>query len=109
MAKKDKKAAPEKEFDIGEAQKRMEKYYKAQESEKKGKALAGSIIGFSILCFVVLLIVILKLSGVGKTVVFTTDDSGNVQTSVADTSEVEGTNLADVIGDKIMDDIDSDN
>ena len=105
MAKKSKEKNEEKEFNMDEAQKRIQKYYKAQESEKKGKALAGSIIGFSILCFVVLLVVILKMSGVGKTVVFTTDSNGNPQTSVVDTSDVEATNLADVVGEKIMNDI----
>lgn len=105
MAKKNKDENKEKEFNMDEAQKRIQKYYKAQESEKKGKALAGSIIGFSILCFVVLLVVILKMSGVGKTIVFTNDANGNPQTSVVDTSDVEATNLADVIGQEIMDDI----
>lgn len=108
LAKKDKNEKKEKEFSPDELQKRMQKYYKAQESEKRGKALAGSIVGFSILCFVVLLIVILKLSGVGKTVVFTTDENGNAQTQVVDTSDVEATNLADVIGEEIMEDIESD-
>ena len=105
MAKKEKKEKEEKEFDINEAHKRIEKYYKAQESEKRGRALAGSIIGFSILCFVVLLVVILKMSGVGKTVVFTTDSQGNPQTEVVDTADTDATNLADVIGEEIMDEI----
>lgn len=106
MAKKQKEAprtSPE------EIQKRIEKYYKAQESEKKGKSLAVSIIGTSILCFIILLVVILKMSGVGKTIVFTTDKNGNPQTSVADTADVKGTNLADYVGDKIMDDIEDNN
>ncbi|MCQ2484964.1 MAG: hypothetical protein MJ168_06485 [Clostridia bacterium] len=89
-------------------QKRIEKYYKAQESEKKGKSLAASIIGTSILCFIILLIVILKMSGVGKTVVFTTDENGKPQTSIADTSDVKGTTLANYLGDKVMDDIKED-
>lgn len=78
-----------------EAQKRLEKYYKAQESEKKGKALAASIVTFSVVCFFALLVLILKLTGVGKTVVFSTDSNGETQTSVAD--EVEGTNLAEYL------------
>ncbi len=90
-------------------QKRIEKYYKAQESEKRGKSLAVSIIGTSVLCFIILLVVILKMSGVGKTIVFTTDKNGNPQTSVADTADVRGTNLADYVGDKVMDDIEDDN
>jgi len=103
MAKKAKEPAEKKEFSADEVQKKMEKYYKAQEGEKKGKALAGLIIGFSLLCFVVLLVVILKMNGVGKTIVYTTDDNGNTQTSIADTSDVEGTNLAEVIGNEIID------
>lgn len=106
MAKKQKEAprtSPE------EIQKKIEKYYKAQESEKKGKSLAVSIIGTSILCFIILLVVILKMSGVGKTIVFTTDKNGNPQTSVADTADVKGTNLADYVGDKVMDDIEDNN
>ena len=103
MAKKTKEPKEKNDFSVEEVQKKMEKYYKAQESEKKGKALAGSIIGFSLLCFIVLLVIILKMNGVGKTIVFTTDDSGQVQTSVAERSDVEGTNLADYIGDKVMD------
>ena len=103
MAKKTKEPKEKNDFSVEEVQKKMEKYYKAQESEKKGKALAGSIIGFSLLCFIVLLVIILKMNGVGKTIVFTTDESGQVQTSVAERSDVEGTNLADYIGDKVMD------
>ena len=53
------------------------------------------------LCFIVLLIVILKMSGVGKTVKFTTDESGKVQTEVVDTSDVEATNVADVLNEKL--------
>ena len=109
MAKKSKEKNEEKEFNMDEAQKRIQKYYKAQESEKKGKSLAVSIIGTSILCFIILLVVILKMSGVGKTIVFTTDKNGNPQTSVADTADVKGTNLADYVGDKVMDDIEDDN
>ena len=102
MAKKQKeppRTSPE------EIQKKIEKYYKAQESEKKGKSLAASVVGVSILCFIILLIVILKMSGVGKTIVFTTDESGRPQTSVTDTADIKGTNLADYVGDKVMDDI----
>lgn len=100
MAKKVKEKQPVSD----ELQKKLDKFNKSKESEKKGKALAGSAIGFSVLCFIVLLIVILKMSGVGKTVVFTTDESGKVQTEVVDTSDIEATKLADVIGDKIIDD-----
>lgn len=107
MAKKAKEPKEKKEFSADEVQKKMEKYYKAQENEKKGKALAGSIIGFSLLCFVILLVIILKMSGVGKTIVFTTDNNGNAQTSVADTADVQGTNAADYVGNQIMEDIEN--
>lgn len=97
MAKKAKNENAKKEFNADEIQAKMDKYYKAQESEKKGKALAGSIIGFSVLCFLILLIVILKMSGVGKTVVFTTDESGKVDTEIVETTDVEATRLADIL------------
>ena len=109
MTKKAKEPKENTEFNADEVQKKMEKYYQAQESEKKGKSLAVSIIGTSILCFIILLVVILKMSGVGKTIVFTTDKNGNPQTSVADTADVKGTNLADYVGDKVMDDIEDNN
>lgn len=96
-----KKAKVERQPVSEELQNKMDKYYKSKESEKKGKALAGSVIGFSVLCFIVLLIVILKMSGVGKTVKFTTDESGRVQTEVVDTSDVEATNVADVLNEKL--------
>lgn len=102
-----KKVKEKQELTSGEVQKKMEKYYKAQESEKKGKLLARSVIGFSILCFIVLLVVILKMSGVGKTIVFTNDGNGNPQTSIADTQEVNGTNLADYVGEKLQDEIEN--
>ena len=102
MAKKDKQKK-DGEFNLNDAQKRMEKYYKACESEKKGKATVLSLIGASVLIFVILLIIILKMSGVGQTIVFTTDESGNVSTSVADSSEVGGQNVLDVIVDEITD------
>lgn len=99
MAKKDKQD----EFNMDEAQKRMEKYYKACESEKKGKALVVSLISASVLIFVILLVIVLKMSGVGKTIVFTTDDSGQISTSVADSTDVSGQNVLDVIVDNVTD------
>lgn len=99
MAKKEKqKAAPTPE----ESKKRYEKYAKACESEKKSKATAMSIIGFSLLCFAVLLVVILKMNGVGKTIVFdnnVTNSDGNVTPYTTDT--VDGTTLADYIADQL--------
>ncbi len=95
MAKKEKNV--NKEFNYEETKKRMDKYYKAQEGEKKGKKLVLSLIGASVLIFVILLVIVLKMNGVGKTIVFTSDDEGNVNTSVADSAEVEGTNVLDAI------------
>lgn len=100
MAKKDKQKK-QGEFNMDEAQKRMDKYYKACESEKKGKALVVSLISASVLIFVILLVVVLKMNGVGKTIVFTSDDSGRVSTSVADSSDVSGENLVDAIVDNV--------
>lgn len=102
MAKKEKQKK-DGEFNLNDAQKRMEKYYKACESEKKGKATVVSLIGASVFIFVILLIIILKMSGVGQTIVFTTDESGKVSTSIADSDEVGGTNVLDVIADEITD------
>lgn len=101
MAKKEKKK--DGEFNLNDAQKRMEKYYKACESEKRGKATVLSLIGASVFIFVILLIVILKMSGVGQTIVFTTDENGKVSTSVADSSDVSAQNVLDVIVDEITD------
>lgn len=101
MAKKEKNV--KKEFNYEETKKRMDKYYKAQEGEKKGKKLVVSLIGASVLIFVILLVIVLKMNGVGKTIVFTTDDSGTVSTSVADSEDVSGQNLAEIIADEIAD------
>ena len=100
MAKKDKQKK-QGEFNMEEAQKRMDKYYKACESEKKGKALVVSLISASVLIFVILLVVVLKMNGVGKTIVFTSDDSGRVSTSVADSTDVSGENVLDAIVDNV--------
>ncbi|MBR0349478.1 MAG: hypothetical protein IIX16_07555 [Clostridia bacterium] len=102
MAKKDKQKK-EGELNLNDVQKRMDKYYKACESEKKGKAAVLSLIGTSVFILLMLLIIVLKMNGVGKTIVFTTDDSGNVSTSVADSEDVSGQNLAEVIADEITD------
>lgn len=102
MAKKDKQKK-ESELNLNDVQKRMDKYYKACESEKKGKAAVLSLIGTSVFILLMLLIIVLKMNGVGKTIVFTTDDSGNVSTSVADSEDVSGQNLAEVIADEIAD------
>ena len=95
MAKKETKA--NKEFDYEAVKKRMDKYYKAREGEKKGKALVLSLIGVSVLIFIILLVIVLKMNGVGKTIVFSTDGEGNISTSVEDSAEVSGTNVIDAI------------
>lgn len=100
MAKKDKQKK-QGEFNMEEAQKRMDKYYKACESEKKGKALVVSLISAAVLIFVILFVIVLKMNGVGKTIVFTSDDSGRVSTSVADSSDVSGQNVIDAIVDNV--------
>lgn len=100
MAKKDKQKK-QGEFNMEEAQKRMDKYYKACESEKKGKALVVSLISAAVLIFVILFVIVLKMNGVGKTIVFTSDDSGRVSTSVADSSDVSGQNVLDAIVDNV--------
>ncbi len=102
MAKKEKQKK-DGELNLNDAQKRMEKYYKACESEKKGKATVLSLIGASVFIFVILLIIILKMNGVGQTIVFTTDENGNVSTSIADSSDVSAQKVLDVIVDEITD------
>ena len=102
MAKKDKQKK-EGELNLNDVQKRMDKYYKACESEKKGKAAVLSLIGTSVFILLMLLIIVLKMNGVGKTIVFTTDDSGNISTSVADSEDVSGQNLAEIIVDEVTD------
>ena len=101
MAKKEKNI--NKDFNYEETKQRMDKYYKAQEGEKKGKKLVVSLIGASVLIFVILLVIVLKMNGVGQTIVFTNDEEGNVNTSVADSAEVEGTNVLDAIVDEVAD------
>lgn len=92
MAKK--KSAEQNHIDLTDAQKRMDQYVKACEKEKKGKITALSMIGVTIVCLLILLIVGLKLSGVGFTVV-ADGNSGSV--TVVQSGEVSGTKLADAI------------
>ena len=54
MAKKDKQKK-EGELNLNDVQKRMDKYYKACESEKKGKAAVLSLIGTSVFILLMLL------------------------------------------------------
>jgi Na+-transporting methylmalonyl-CoA/oxaloacetate decarboxylase gamma subunit len=94
MAKK-----KEQQFDADQALKRREKYIQACEGEKKGKATVLSIIGFSVLCFIIILVVVLKLMGVGTTVVF--DPNGKTGTTVYTDDNAQGTTLADYVADEI--------
>ena len=52
-------------IDLNDAQKRMDQYVKACDKEKKGKATALSMIGITVLCLLILLIVSLKMNGIG--------------------------------------------
>ncbi|MGN0549307.1 MAG: hypothetical protein ACI4IM_06905 [Acutalibacteraceae bacterium] len=89
-----KKAEQQTNIDLTDVQKRMDQYVKACEKEKKGKITALSMIGVTIVCLLILLIVGLKLSGVGFTVVA---DGSSGQVTVVDSADVSGTNLADTV------------
>lgn len=89
-----KKAEQQTNIDLTDAQKRMDQYVKACEKEKKGKITALSMIGVTIVCLLILLIVGLKLSGVGFTVVA---DGNSGQVTVVDSADVSGTKLADTV------------
>lgn len=89
-----KKAEQQTNIDLTDVQKRMDQYVKACEKEKKGKITALSMIGVTIVCLLILLIVGLKLSGVGFTVVA---DGNSGQVTVVDSSDVSGTKLADTV------------
>ena len=49
-------------IDLNDAQKRMDQYVKACDKEKKGKATALSMIGITVICLLILLIVSLKMN-----------------------------------------------
>ncbi len=89
-----KKAEQQTNIDLTDVQKRMDQYVKACEKEKKGKITALSMIGVTIVCLLILLIVGLKLSGVGFTVVA---DGNSGQVTVVDSADVSGTSLADTV------------
>ena len=89
-----KKAEQQTNIDLTDVQKRMDQYAKACEKEKKGKITALSMIGVTIVCLLILLIVGLKLSGVGFTAVF---DGNSGQVTVVDSADVSGTKLADTV------------
>lgn len=92
MAKK--KAEQATNIDLNDAQKRMDQYVKACDKEKKGKITALSMIGVTILCLLILLVVSLKMRGIGFTVVVD-GNSGNI--TVVQSGEVQGTKPADVV------------
>lgn len=89
-----KKAEQQTNIDLTDVQKRIDQYVKACEKEKKGKITALSMIGVTIVCLLILLIVGLKLSGVGFTVVA---DGNSGQVTVVDSADVSGTKLADTV------------
>lgn len=78
-----KREANQNTFDLGEAQKRRDQYVDACNKAQKGKIAALSMLGVTILCLLVLLIVSLKLNGTGLTVV------GNGETTTAIPVNVE--------------------
>lgn len=92
MAKK--KAEQATNIDLNDAQKRMDQYVKACDKEKKGKITALSMIGVTILCLLILLVVSLKMRGIGFTSVVD-GNSGNI--TVVQSGEVQGTKPADVV------------
>lgn len=56
-------------IDLNGAQKRRDDYVEACGKAKKGKIVALSMLGVTVVCLLVLLIVSLKLNGTGLTVV----------------------------------------
>ena len=92
MAKK--KAEQATNIDLNDAQKRMDQYVKACDKEKKGKITALSMIGVTILCLLILLVVSLKMRGIGFTAVV---DGNSGIITVVQSGEVQGTKPADVV------------
>ena len=80
-------------IDLNDAQKRMDQYVKACDKEKKGKATALSMIGITVLCLLILLIVSLKMNGIGFV---NTVNVNTGATTVVGADEVQGTKLADI-------------
>lgn len=81
-------------IDLNDAQKRMDQYVKACDKEKKGKATALSMIGITVLCLLILLIVSLKMNGIGFV---NTVNVNTGATTVAGADEVQGTKFADIV------------
>lgn len=81
-------------IDLNDAQKRMNQYVEACDKAKKGKITALSMIGVTIICLLILLIVSLKMNGIGFTAVV---DGNSGSVTVVQSGEVSGTKLADVV------------
>lgn len=81
-------------IDLNDAQKRMNQYVEACDKAKKGKITALSMIGVTIVCLLILLIVSLKMNGIGFTAVV---DGNSGSVTVVQSGEVSGTKLADVV------------
>lgn len=94
MAMAKKKTEKATGIDLNDAQKRMDQYVKACDREKKGKATALSMIGITVLCLLILLIVSLKMNGIGFV---NTVNVNTGATTVAGADEVQKTKLADIV------------
>ncbi len=100
MAKKEK--API----IEEAQKNMDKYAKAVESEKKGKKAVASILFSVLLIFIILFAIMIKSymaeNQKGKVIVFDSDAENpyKISAHTEDAENIEATNLADYLAEK---------
>ena len=94
MAMAKKKTEKATGIDLNDAQKRMDQYVKACDKEKKGKATALSMIGITVLCLLILLIVSLKMNGIGFV---NTVNVNTGATTVPGADEVQGTKLADIV------------
>lgn len=102
MAKKERVPVSE------ETQKKIDKYVKATESEKRGKKTAGSILFSVLLIFLVIFAIFLKNNQKGKTIVFESDaeNPAKISAHTEDASNVEATNLAEYILEKASSAID---
>ena len=85
-----------------ETQKKLDKYVKAVDSEKKGKKTAGSIIFSVLLIFLIIFAIFLKNNQKGKTIVFEYDaeNPAKISAHAEDISNVSATNLAEYLGEK---------
>lgn len=74
-------------IDLNDVQKRRDDYVEACNKAKKGKIIALSMLGVTVVCLLVLLIVSLKLNGTGLTVVGNTTPTTTVSAQATDTAE----------------------